>query len=239
MRVRRTLAAALAASVTATLTAIGLTAVAVPTTNATTASPTHAAQATGAAETGDGTRALLRSYAKDTWHSFVAMVHPRTGLPDDNIGGDLRPGSRGGYTSPTNIGAYLWSTVAARDIGLISAEEARERMARTLRTVAQLERHTDSGMFYNWYDPATGAKLREFPGSGDPIKPFLSSVDNGWLATCSWPAAPSRGWQTRPRPSASRWTSPATTTPRSTRSAAGSGTRTRATRPTRAATTAA
>jgi hypothetical protein len=38
-------------------------------------------------------------------------------------------------------------------------------------------------MFYNWYDPATLEKLREFPGSGDPIKPFLSSVDNGWLAT--------------------------------------------------------
>jgi hypothetical protein len=37
-------------------------------------------------------------------------------------------------------------------------------------------------MFYNWYDPATGEKLYTFPESGDPIKPFLSSVDNGWLA---------------------------------------------------------
>jgi hypothetical protein len=38
-------------------------------------------------------------------------------------------------------------------------------------------------MFYNWYSPATGEKLTEFPNSGDPVKPFLSSVDNGWLAT--------------------------------------------------------
>jgi Putative glucoamylase/Protein of unknown function (DUF3131) len=179
MRVRRTLAAAL----TASATAIGLTAVALPTTSATSATTAGTTGAEAAATPGEGNRRLLRSYAADTWRSFVAMVHPRTGLPDDNIAGSLRPGSRGGYTSPTNIGAYLWSTVSARDIGLISAEEARERMTRTLRTVAHLERHTDSGMFYNWYDPATGAKLREFPGSGDPIKPFLSSVDNGWLAT--------------------------------------------------------
>lgn len=126
---------------------------------------------------------LLRSYAADTWHSFEALTVEETGLPDDNIGGDLDPATRGGYTSPTNIGSYLWSTVAARDIGLIGADEAHDRMATTLSSVAELERHDDSGMFYNWYSPETGEKLVEFPGSGDPIKPFLSSVDNGWLAT--------------------------------------------------------
>jgi hypothetical protein len=46
-----------------------------------------------------------------------------------------------------------------------------------------MERHTDSGMYYNWYDPATGAKLTIWPPSGDPVYPFLSSVDNGWLAS--------------------------------------------------------
>lgn len=135
-----------------------------------------------AAEPTDG-RPLLTKWATDTWRSFDAMTVPATGLPDDNIGGDLSPDSRGGYTSPTNIGAYLWSTVAARDIGIIGADEARERMATTLETVAGLEHHQASGMYYNWYDPETGEKLTEFPGSGDPIKPFLSSVDNGWLAT--------------------------------------------------------
>ncbi len=38
-------------------------------------------------------------------------------------------------------------------------------------------------MFYNWYDPHTGAKLRIWPENGNVVKPFLSSVDNGWLAT--------------------------------------------------------
>ena len=38
-------------------------------------------------------------------------------------------------------------------------------------------------MFYNWYDPTTGAKLTTWPNDGSTVKPFLSSVDNGWLAT--------------------------------------------------------
>ena len=46
-----------------------------------------------------------------------AMTVGATGLPADNIGGDLDPATRSEYTSPTNIGAYLWSTAAARDTG--------------------------------------------------------------------------------------------------------------------------
>ncbi len=126
---------------------------------------------------------VLRRYLRDTWRSFAAMVVPRTGMPTDNVGGDLAPGSRADYTSPTNIGAYLWSTVAARDTGLIDRREARNRMAKVLGSVARLERHEPSGMFYNWYDPATLAKLRVWPENGNVVKPFLSSVDNGWLAT--------------------------------------------------------
>ncbi len=38
-------------------------------------------------------------------------------------------------------------------------------------------------MFYNWYDPATGDKLTTWPENGSTVYPFLSSVDNGWLAT--------------------------------------------------------
>jgi hypothetical protein len=132
---------------------------------------------------GHGDRAVLMEYAQDTWASFEAMVDPATGLPADNVDGDLDPASRSGYTSPTNIGAYLWSTVVARDLGIISRREAKDRMAQTLASVAGLERHDDSGMFYNWYDEATGEKLTAWPGTGDPVKPFLSSVDNGWMAT--------------------------------------------------------
>jgi hypothetical protein len=37
-------------------------------------------------------------------------------------------------------------------------------------------------MFSNWYDPATGAELTTWPVDGNPVYPFLSSVDNGWMA---------------------------------------------------------
>ncbi len=114
---------------------------------------------------------------------MAAMTDPATGLPADNIEGDLSAGTRSGYTSPTNIGAYLWSTVVARDTGIIGARDAHARLARTLSTVATLDRHGPSGMFYNWYDPHSGAKLRTWPEDGSTVHPFLSSVDNGWLAT--------------------------------------------------------
>jgi hypothetical protein len=123
-------------------------------------------------------RAVLAAYAEDTWASFVAMTYDN-GLPADNLSAD---GTRSRYTSPTNIGSYIWSTLAARDMGIITSGEAHRRIAQTLETVATLERHDESGQFYNWYDPLDGAKLTIWPPSGDPVYPFLSSVDNGWLA---------------------------------------------------------
>ena len=137
---------------------------------------------------GDASQRQLRRYAADTWGSFVAMTNEQTGLPADNLVPSLRSapnakGARSAYTSPTNIGAYLWSTVVARDLGLVSRTEAHARMRRTLASVAELERHQPSGQFFNWYDPATGEVLDTWPVDGNPVYPFLSSVDNGWLAT--------------------------------------------------------
>ncbi|WP_306207519.1 glucoamylase family protein [Actinoplanes sp. RD1] len=115
----------------------------------------------------------LLGYARDTWRSLAAMTDPRTGLVADSIDSALT--TRADYTSPTNIGGYLWSAVVASRLGIISRAEARSRVVRTLDTLATMPRHAVSGMFYNWYDPATGAvSARDFP--------FLSSVDNGWLA---------------------------------------------------------
>lgn len=165
---RRTLAALAAVALAATLAA---------------PAAAHGGGGGGGGYGGHGDRAVLMEYARDTWASFAAMVDPATGLPADNIDGDLDPATRSGYTSPTNIGAYMWSTVVARDLGIIGRHEAKQRLAQTLATVATLERHEDSGMFYNWYSEATGEKLYAWPGTGDPVKPFLSSVDNGWLAT--------------------------------------------------------
>jgi len=122
----------------------------------------------------------LREYASDTWHSFDMMLYPETGLVADNVSAE---GVRARYTSPTNVAAYLWSTIAARDLGLITPAEAAARIAKTLDTLETLERHTASGQFYNWYDPATGQKLTVWPVDGSTVYPFLSSVDNGWLAT--------------------------------------------------------
>jgi hypothetical protein len=130
-----------------------------------------------------GDRAVLREYVADTWRSMAAMADPGTGLVSDNVGGDLAPADRAAYTSPTNIGAYMWSAVVARETGLISAAETKRRIALTLQTLPQLEKHEPSGMFYNWYDPRTGAKLTTWPVNGDVVHPFVSSVDNGWLAT--------------------------------------------------------
>ena len=154
---------------------------------AATAAPAAASGATDDPRAGGATltradRAHLQRYARDTWRSFAAMTDEITGLPADNIQGDLSVATRSGYTSPTNIGAYLWSTVVAEELDLISSREAKKRLNRTLTTLATMERHEPSGMFYNWYDEATGAKLTAFPGSGDRIDPFLSSVDNGWFA---------------------------------------------------------
>jgi hypothetical protein len=125
-------------------------------------------------------RRVLVQYASDTWRSFVAMVEPATGLPADNINAVTRERSR--YTSPTNIGAYIWSTLAARDLQIIKPAEARARIARVLDSLSKLERHEPSGQFYNWYDPATLEKLTVWPVDGGTVYPFLSSVDNGWLA---------------------------------------------------------
>jgi hypothetical protein len=126
----------------------------------------------------------LERYARDTWGSFVHLVDPNTGLPADNISGNLHPSTRSGYTSPTNIGMYFWATLAARDLGFIGAGEAVDRISRTLTTLEGMERHEPSGQFWNWYSPQTGAKLTTWPEPpNNPVTPFASSVDNGWLAS--------------------------------------------------------
>ncbi|CAM5557508.1 hypothetical protein GCM10010329_25120 [Streptomyces spiroverticillatus] len=127
--------------------------------------------------------ATVRAYAVDTWKSMDAMVEPATGLPADNIGGDLSAASRSATTSPTNIGMYLWGAVTARDLGLITAADARARVQKVLGTLATMDHHEASGMYYNWFDPKTGHTLTTWPGNGNVVKPFLSSVDNAWLAS--------------------------------------------------------
>jgi hypothetical protein len=63
---------------------------------------------------------------------------------------------RSRYTSPTNIGGYLWSTVVARQLGIISPQESLRGITQTLTTLKSADHHEPSGMYFNWYDEATG-----------------------------------------------------------------------------------
>jgi hypothetical protein len=84
------------------------------------------------------------------------------------------------HTSPTNIGAYLWSTLAAQRLHLITAAEARSRIDQTLSTLAAMQR--THGFFVNELDPRTGAILPiAVPGSR-PRRLRVSCIDNAWLA---------------------------------------------------------
>jgi hypothetical protein len=125
-------------------------------------------------------RAQLHEYAQRTWSSLAAMTDPSSGLPADILEGD---GSRSVQTSATDIGAYLWSAVAARRLRVISRSELVARLSRTIGTLERMERYRDTGQYYNWYDHRTGAKLTAWPPSPqDEFHPILSSVDDGWLA---------------------------------------------------------
>ena len=127
-----------------------------------------------------GERATLERYAAATWASFDAMTDRESGLPTDVI---YRYGRREVQTSTTNIGAYMWSAVAAERLGFIGRAELVRRVERTIATLERMERHEPTGQYFNWYDHRSGAKLETWPPTGAPLTPILSSVDNGWLAT--------------------------------------------------------
>lgn len=123
----------------------------------------------------------LYQYARDTWKSMAAMADPTTGVPSDKVTGDLK--TRAKVTSPTNMATYVWSTLTARDLGIIDPIDASLRVGKVLKALEKMERNAPTGQFYNWYDPATLELVRIWPDNGNPVQLFASSVDNGWLAT--------------------------------------------------------
>ncbi|HET9489793.1 MAG TPA: glucoamylase family protein [Methylomirabilota bacterium] len=114
---------------------------------------------------------ILRSTARRTWRFFEAFIGPDDHfLPPDNFQEDPKP-VLARRTSPTNIGLYLLSTLAARDFGWLGALETVERLEATLTTIGSLERFR--GHLYNWYDT----------GNLRPLEPrYVSTVDSGNLA---------------------------------------------------------
>ena len=112
----------------------------------------------------------LRLLARRTWRFFEDHVGPEDhALPPDNFQEDPDP-VVAHRTSPTNIGMYLLSIIAARDFGWIGTIDAVERLEATLGSVTRLQRHR--GHLYNWYDTRDLRAL-------DP--PYVSSVDSGNL----------------------------------------------------------
>src|SRR5947209_14380352 len=72
-------------------------------------------------------RALLKSYAEATWRS-IDKASRDSALPSDGIWRSGESWSALAYTSPTDIGAYLWSTIGAEGLGLITHEDASRRL---------------------------------------------------------------------------------------------------------------
>ncbi len=114
---------------------------------------------------------IFRLTARRTWRFFETFVGPEDhALPPDNFQEEPTP-VVAHRTSPTNLGLYLLSVIAARDCGWLGAVAAVERLEATLGTMNGLERFR--GHFYNWYDTRD---LR-------PLDPkYVSSVDSGNLA---------------------------------------------------------
>lgn len=123
-------------------------------------------------------RAQLLTYAADIWRFFADTVTAEENyLPPDNISyqREVRVADR---TSPTNIGLYLMSVIAARDLGLIGTAETERRLRATADTLVRLERW--HGHLYNWYSVSTASVL----------SPYVSAVDSGnfvasLMAVCS------------------------------------------------------
>jgi cyclic beta-1,2-glucan synthetase len=117
------------------------------------------------------TAVSLRRTARRTWRFFEAFVTADDHmLPPDNFQEMPKP-VLARRTSPTNIGLYLLSVVAARDFGWIGTQGSIRRLEDTIATMRKMEQF--NGHFFNWY--ATD-DLRVL----EPA--YVSSVDSGNLA---------------------------------------------------------
>jgi cyclic beta-1,2-glucan synthetase len=150
--------------------------------------PVHAAKS----DLGQEDQRALRLIGRRTWRFFDEFVTADDHhLPPDNYQEDPR-GVVAHRTSPTNIGLYLLSIVAARDFGWCGLRDALDRIEATLGTLGRMAKYR--GHLYNWYDTRD---LR-------PLEPrYVSSVDSGNLAAHLIALAGTfRQWQTDPAPRA-------------------------------------
>ncbi|MEO1751207.1 glucoamylase family protein [Thiofaba sp. EF100] len=115
--------------------------------------------------------ALLMRVARDTWRGLDGLRDKPSGLPFDTV--TVHPGGGpplvGDYTNITNIGLYLMSVVAARDLGFITPKAAEARLRQVVGTLEKME--TWQGFFFNYYDTTSLERTSH----------FISFVDSSWL----------------------------------------------------------
>ncbi len=119
----------------------------------------------------DPERDFLLKIARRTWHFFETFAGPEDNwLPPDNF--QEFPDNKVAHrTSPTNIGMYLVSTLAARDFGFIPNSDFLLRCRNSLQSIDRMKSYR--GHLLNWYDTR----------SLDPLEPqYVSTVDSGNLA---------------------------------------------------------
>lgn len=112
-------------------------------------------------------RSTLVEELKKMWQFYEDYVSPSDNfLPPDNV--QYSPIYAVAHrTSPTNIGMYLASVLAARDMGFIDSDGLYSRISATISTVERLDHRF--GNLYNWYDTRTLSTLNR----------IVSSVDSG------------------------------------------------------------
>ena len=116
---------------------------------------------------------FLFKKAKNEFLFFQNCVNENTNyLPPDNI--QFAPVEKIAMrTSPTNVGLYLASLVAAKKMALISKNEMLFRLKNAMDSLDKMERW--NGHLYNWYDLSTLKVI----GSR-----FVSTVDSGNYVCC-------------------------------------------------------
>ena len=124
---------------------------------------------------GQGDNLFLRGLARQTWRFFDDLMNAENHwLPPDNTQLALRV-EVAQRTSPTNIGLGLVSTLAAFDLGFLTADGFATRCSETMATVDRLERY--EGHLLNWYSTSTL----------EPLAPrYVSTVDSGNLLASLW-----------------------------------------------------
>jgi len=118
---------------------------------------------------------FLSSVARRTWRYFSDFVGDETSwLPPDNyqVAHQNQLAMR---TSPTNIGLWMNSALAANDFGYLTPDQVVENLRHSMETIGKLERY--QGHLLNWYDIKTLT----------PLEPrYVSSVDSGNLLGSLW-----------------------------------------------------